>query len=125
MELVKRGQMTLKAASRELNVSYRQGKRIYAACLNGGDRALIHGNTGRRSNNRTAEAVREAAPEAYRNRYGDFGATFAAEKLSEVEGIPIGVSTVRRLLMMGTETAGKGVPESAGTAGVFRGTDTV
>jgi hypothetical protein len=31
MELVKRGQMTLKAASRELKVSYRQEKRIYAA----------------------------------------------------------------------------------------------
>jgi hypothetical protein len=31
MELVKQGQMTIKAASRELKVSYRQGKRIYAA----------------------------------------------------------------------------------------------
>jgi hypothetical protein len=31
MELVKRGQMTHKAVSRELKISYRQGKRIYAA----------------------------------------------------------------------------------------------
>jgi hypothetical protein len=77
--------MTIKAASIELKVSYRQGKRIYAAYLNGGDRLLIHGNTGRQSNNRTAESIREAVQEAYRNRYRDFGPTFAAEKL--VEGL--------------------------------------
>ncbi|MDR2049978.1 MAG: ISNCY family transposase, partial [Treponema sp.] len=99
IELVKRGQMTLKAASGELKISYRQGKRIYAACLKEGDRSLIHGNTGRPSNNRTAEAIREAALEAYRNRYGDFGPTFAVEKPADVEGIAIGVSTLRRLLL--------------------------
>jgi hypothetical protein len=99
MELVKRGQMILKAASRELKIRYRQGKRIYAAYLKEGDRSLIHGNTGRPSNNRTAEAIREAALEAYRNRYGDFGPTFAAEQLAAVDGIGIGVSTLRRLLL--------------------------
>ncbi|MDR1904354.1 MAG: helix-turn-helix domain-containing protein [Treponema sp.] len=31
MELVKRGQLTIRAAAKELKVSYRQGRRIYAA----------------------------------------------------------------------------------------------
>jgi molybdenum-dependent DNA-binding transcriptional regulator ModE len=29
MELVKRGQMTIKAAAKELKISYRQGKRLW------------------------------------------------------------------------------------------------
>jgi hypothetical protein len=50
MEQVKRGKLTVKAASIELKVSYRQGRRIYAAYQSGGDAALIHGNVGRESN---------------------------------------------------------------------------
>jgi hypothetical protein len=41
MEQVKRGKLTIKAASIELKVSYRQGRRIYAAYLSGGDAALL------------------------------------------------------------------------------------
>jgi hypothetical protein len=99
MELVKRGQMTGKAASRELKVSYRQRKQTYATRLKEGDRPLIHGNTGRQSNNRTAESVREAVPEAYRNRYGNFGSAFAAEKLAAEEGMATGAGTLRRLVL--------------------------
>jgi hypothetical protein len=68
MEMVKQGKTLLKAAAIELKVSYRQGKRIYAAYLRGGDRALIHGNTGKQSNRRTNEAVRTAALAVYRER---------------------------------------------------------
>jgi hypothetical protein len=56
--------MTIKAVSIELKVSYHQGKRIYATYLKGKDRSLIHRNTGRQSNNRTAETVRETVLEA-------------------------------------------------------------
>jgi hypothetical protein len=34
----------------------------------------------------------EKAVQAYRERYRDFGPTFATEKLSEIEGIPMSVS---------------------------------
>jgi len=44
MVLVKRGQKTLKAASVELGICYRQTKRIYQRNLSGGDDALVHGN---------------------------------------------------------------------------------
>ena len=99
MELVKQGRMTIRRASVELKVSYRQGRRIYAAYEGGGDQALIHGNVGKQSNRRTAEADREKALEAYRERYNDFGPTFAVEKLAEVEGIVVGVNTLRRWLI--------------------------
>jgi transposase len=99
MELVKRGQLTIRAAAKELKVSYRQGRRIYAAYVREGDRGLIHGNTGKPSNRKTAEELRERALQAYRERYGDFGPTFAAEKLAEAEGIRISEDTLRRWLI--------------------------
>ena len=99
LEMVKQGQMTLKAASVMLGVSYRQSKRLYAAYREKGDRGLIHGNYGRPSNNRTDETILEKVIEAYRQKYYDFGPTFAAEKLAEEEKITISVSILRRLLI--------------------------
>ena len=99
MELVKQGRMTIRTASVELKVSYRQGRRIYAAYAAGGDKALIHGNVGKQSNRKTAEANRERALTAYRERFNDFGPTFAVEKLAEVEGIVVGINTLRRWLI--------------------------
>jgi len=99
MEQVKRGKLTIKAASIELKVSYRQGRRIYAAYLGGGDAALIHGNVGRESNHKIEAGVRETALSAYRERYADFGPAFAAEKLAEVEGITVSRDSMRRWLM--------------------------
>jgi len=99
LEMVKQGKMTLKAAVVTLRVSYRQGIRLYAAYLEEGDAGLVHGNYGRQSNNRTPETVLKEALHAYRQRYNDFGPTFASEKLAEEEGIVIGVSVLRRLLI--------------------------
>jgi transposase len=80
MEMVKRGELTIKTAAKELRVSYRQGRRIYAAYESGGDAALVQGNFGKPSKRRIEAAVREAALNAYREKYNDFGPTFAAEK---------------------------------------------
>jgi transposase len=99
MELVKRGQLTIRAAGKELKVSYRQGRRIYAAYRTDGDKGLIHGNAGKPSNRKTAEDIRERALSAYRERYIGFGPTFAAEKLAETEGIRISDDTLRRWMI--------------------------
>jgi len=107
LEMVKQGKITLKAAAATMRVSYRQGIRLYAAYRNEGDAGLIHGNCGKRSNNRTAERVLEEALRAYREKYWDFGPTFAAEKLAEEEGIRISVSTLRRLLIAEGEWEGQ------------------
>jgi transposase len=99
MELVRRGQMTIRTAAQELKVSYRQGRRIYAAATAGGDQGLIPGHTGKASNRKTAGEVRETVLKTYRERYGDFGPAFAAEKLEEEEGIRISDETLRRWLI--------------------------
>jgi hypothetical protein len=57
----------------------KQGKRIYAACLSGGDRALVHGNAGKPSNRSLAEELKERAVKRYQERYSDFGLPFAAD----------------------------------------------
>ena len=107
LEMVKQGQITLKAAMKTLRISYRQGKRLYAAYREQGDAGLIHGNCGKKSNNRLAEEIREGAVKAYRERYHDFGPTFAVEKLAEEEGIQISVSSLRNLLIEVGEWKGR------------------
>jgi transposase len=99
MEMVKRGELTIKSAAKELKVSYRQGRRIYATYCDGGDAALIHGNVGKESGRKIGGLIRDAALKAYRERYDDFGPTFAAEKLAEAEGISISDDTLRRWLI--------------------------
>ncbi|MDR1956571.1 MAG: hypothetical protein LBQ30_06940 [Treponema sp.] len=78
MELVKRGQMTIWAAAKELNVNYRQGRREIQGSSTG---------------------MREQAVRAYRGRYSDFGPTFAAEQREEEKGIRISEDTLRRWLL--------------------------
>jgi transposase len=92
-------QIPLTEAAVQLEISYRQVKRLIKAYREGGDAALIHGNQGKPSNRKSDETVRKAALEAYRKRYADFGPTFAAEKLEEVEGVKVNAETLRRWLM--------------------------
>src|SRR5215469_588682 len=99
MEMVKRKLKTLKAASLELGISYIQAKRIYKRYLSGGDEALVHGNKGKASNNKTDEAIVIKAVELYREKYYDFGPTLAQETMFERDGLEINVSTLRRALI--------------------------
>jgi molybdenum-dependent DNA-binding transcriptional regulator ModE len=110
MEMVKREQKTLKAASLELGISYRQAKRVYQRYLKGGDEALVHGNKGKPSNRRTDSALIKQALSLYAEQYSDFGPTLAKEKLLERDGLETGVSALRRALI----TAGLWKPERAG-----------
>jgi transposase len=99
MEMVKRKLKTLKAASLELGISYSQAKRIYKRYLIGGDDALVHGNKGKKSNNKTNEKIVSKAVELYREKYYDFGPTLAQETLLERDALKISVSTLRRVLL--------------------------
>jgi len=99
MEMVKRKLKTLKAASLELGISYSQAKRIYQRYQTGGDEALVHGNTGRPSNNKSDEANVAKAVKLFREKYNDFGPTLAQETLLERDSLEISVSTLRRALL--------------------------
>ena len=94
MEMVKRKLKTLKAASLELGISYSQAKRIYQRYITGGDDALVHGSTGRASNNKADETTLEKAVELLREKYYDFGPTLAQEMLFERDNLKISVSTL-------------------------------
>jgi transposase len=100
IEMVKCGQKTLKAASLELGISYRQTKRVYKRYLAGGDDALVHSNKGKPSHNKTDDEIVAKALELYKTKYNDFGPTLAQEMLFERDGLAIGVSTLRRALIV-------------------------
>ena len=99
LEMVKRKLRTLKTASLELGISYSQAKRIYQRYLIGGDEALVHGNTGRPSNNKADKETVKKAVKLYRQKYNDFGPTLAQETLRERDELEISVSTLRRALL--------------------------
>jgi len=99
MELVKRKMKTLKAASLELGISYIQAKRIYKRYQEGGDEALVHGNKGKVSNNKTDEDIVKKAIELYKEKYYDFGPTLAQETLLEKDNLKISLSVLRRALL--------------------------
>lgn len=94
---VRAGKLRLPAASELLGVSYRQMKRIWSRYQTDGDRGLVHGLRGKPANRQSKSALRERALARYRESYGDYGPTLAAESLAE-EGIVVPVGTLRRWL---------------------------
>lgn len=107
LEMVKQGNMPLKTAAATLQVSYRQAIRLYAVYRKEGDAGLVHGNCGKKSNNRLAKEIREAAIKAYKELYSGFGPVLAAEKLAEERGLQISISSLRNLLIESGEWKGR------------------
>jgi transposase len=89
------GELTQVRAGELLKLGVRQVKRLVAAFRRRGDRGLVSGKRGKPSNNRVGQPTVARIEAALRERYPDFGATFAAEKLSQHEGISVSKETVR------------------------------
>ena len=66
-----------------LGLCVRQVKRLVARYRERGAEGLVSGHRGGRSNNAIAASVRRAVMDLVRERYRDFGPTFACEKLVE------------------------------------------
>jgi hypothetical protein len=94
---VKLGKWTLRKASDSLGVSYRQVKRLWSRYQAEGDRGLVHRLRGRASNHRSAPDLQARVLARYREEYGDYGPTLAAECLAE-EGLAVPVETLRQWL---------------------------
>ena len=86
-------------AARRLGVSVRQVKRLLARYRERGPAGLVSGHLGKVSNNAMAAVVRRAAMDLVRERYADFGPTFACEKLVEVHGYRLSVETLRKWMV--------------------------
>ena len=95
---VLQGERTQAEAARLLGFTVRHVRRLQRRLATEGDQALVHGLRGRPSNHRTDPAHRQKILEAYRQRYADFGPTFACEKLAE-EGLLVVPQTLRRWLI--------------------------
>ena len=65
-----------------LGLSLRQARRSWKRYREPGDAGLVHGLRGKASNRKTDRATRSAVLGLYREKYGDFGPTPAAEKLA-------------------------------------------
>jgi transposase len=95
---VRAGKLRLGAASELLGVSYRQVKRLWRRYQAAGDRGLVHGLRGKRSNRQSESSLRERVLARYAESYADYGPTLAAESLAE-EGHVVAVTTLRRWLV--------------------------
>lgn len=93
---VVQGRMSVVVAASVLGLSRRQVHRLLAALQTDGPAAIRHKARGRPSNNRIDPAVRAFALTLIRERYADFGPTFAAEKLAEVHGLKVSRETLRK-----------------------------
>jgi transposase len=92
-----KGLILQREAAERLGLGVRQVKRLLRAFCENGDAGLISRQRGRVSPRRM-DGVKRARIEALlRGKYPDFGATLAAEKLSEREGIEVSRETVRRI----------------------------
>ena len=91
--------MTLDQAAALMGVSPRHTRRILAAYREKGASAVAHGHWGRRPTNATPDAVATAVVRLARTRYAGANHTHLSELLSEREGIDIGRTTQRRILV--------------------------
>ena len=93
------GYMTTEQAAEILGVSTRHTRRILAAYKEDGAAALAHGNRGRRPHNATSEMEEADVLYLSRTRYEGANHTHLSELLREREGIDIGRTTLRRILL--------------------------
>lgn len=91
------GEIGQRRAGELLGVKVRQVKNLVKAWRARGDRGLVSGRRGKPSNNRLAATTLAGIEQALRERYADFGPTFAAEKLLEHEGLDVSAETVRQI----------------------------
>lgn len=89
------GQINGTDAAKQVGLSVRQVKRLKAKVVKNGAQGLIHGHRGRESNRRLAVELVEKAKQILKEKYHDFGPTFASEKLNEKHGIKINKETIR------------------------------
>lgn len=98
LERVKKKEITLRQAAQIMVGSYRQCLRRYKRYAQEGAKGLVHRGRGLTSNRAKDVEAKKGIIERYQERYGDFGPTLAAEKLTK-EGHEVDHETLRRWLI--------------------------
>ncbi len=91
--------MTLEQAATLLGVSTRHTRRLLATYRENGAASVVHGHRGRRASNATPEAVACDVVHLAGTRYSGANHTHLSELLDEHEGIDVGRTTLRRILV--------------------------
>lgn len=97
MRALSKGLLFQREAAERLGLSVRQVKRVLRAWRTSGDAGLVSRQRGRASPRRLEASKRVRIEELLRDKYPDFGATLAAEKLRERDGVAVSRETVRRI----------------------------
>src|SRR5207249_4528947 len=87
--------LTARDAAELMAITPRQTYRLLRRYRDGGASAIANQRRGRPSNNRLPDVVRDHAIALVRERYADFGPTFAAEKLAEGHDLKVSRETLR------------------------------
>ncbi len=99
IEQVLRRELAQTKAAEMLALTPRQVRRLCAAYERLGPAGLVSRKRGRPSNHRLSTELEGRALELVRDRYRDFGPTFAREKLAEVHGLEVGRETLRKWML--------------------------
>lgn len=100
IRMVIEGRLTWGEAGERMGVSERQVGRLCAKVRREGSRGVLHGLKGRVSNRRLDENVLSGALSAIHDpKWEGFGPSFARDKLRDIQGIKLGLETVRRWMM--------------------------
>ena len=94
----KDGRYTLVEAAERMVVSYRQAKRIWRRYKEEDDIGLVHKNRGKPSARSFDQKNKKIILQLYQEKYNDFGATFAVEKLAEDDNYILSRETLRQWL---------------------------
>jgi transposase len=93
------GRLSVADATGLIGVGRRQVYRLMDAFRAHGADGLISRKRGGPSNRALGTVFRETVLAIVRERYADFGPTLAAEKLSELHGLDLGVETLRQWMI--------------------------
>lgn len=85
-------------ASKQIGVTIRQVKNLKARVKKYGAKGIIHGSRGKPGNRKLSEEKVAKIEEIVKEKYYDFGPTFASEKLEENYQIEINKETLRQLM---------------------------
>ena len=99
LDRVQQGQLSLKEAAKQLEISYRQARRSRTRFLEHGEAGLVHKSRGRPSNRTKSAQFKQKVLEVYKELYIGFGPTLAAEKLLEDHELVLDHETLRRWLL--------------------------
>ena len=86
-------------ASKSLKLSVRQIRRIAKRYYSFGVQCLLSKKIGQSSNNKLPDAIRNTYLNIVRDKYPDFGPTFAHEKLTELHDAQFSIETLRQWMI--------------------------